>query len=209
MPKQEYSIVPNGPKRITLEWQGFGREVMVRFDGQTLGMLRGQEELNAGQQFALPDGSALQVQLVRTWFSAELRVLRNGKPVPGSPFDPITRWRTAFAIVCVLAGLNVVLGLIAEFFRVESLLNAGIGTITMFYGLIYLMLAFFVQRRSLVALVLATAFFALDSIVGIALGIADGQAPGLAGILVRFFILVPLIQGVIALREIVRIRDGV
>ncbi|GAB4172944.1 MAG: hypothetical protein Fur005_34780 [Roseiflexaceae bacterium] len=209
MPKQEYSIVPNGPKRITLEWQGFGREVMVRFDGQTLGMLRGQEELNAGQQFALPDGSALQVQLVRTWFSAELRVLRNGKPVPGSPSDPITRWRTAFAIVCVLAGLNVVLGLIAEFFRVESLLNAGIGTITMFYGLIYLMLAFFVQRRSLVALVLATAFFALDSIVGIALGIADGQAPGLAGILVRFFILVPLIQGVIALREIVRIRDGV
>lgn len=80
----------------------------------------------AGQRFRLADGSSLEVQLKRTLFSTDLRVSRNGIPLPGSAGDPATGWKNAYGLMYFIGGLNILIGLLAMF-GVAFLLDLGIG----------------------------------------------------------------------------------
>ena len=91
--------------------------------------------------------------------------------------------------------MNICLGLISFLFNVELLQQIGIGFGSILFGLVFLALGFFVQRKSSVALILAIVIFALDGIVGVFLAASQGYNPSSGGIVARIFLLMPMVQG--------------
>ncbi len=204
MPKQSYALEPNGPKRLEISWGAFWKNFTVTLDGNTIGTLPDQKAVRQGGQFTLPDGSALSVQLLQSLAGAELRVLRNGQPLPGSVSDPETRVRTAALVAYVVAGFNFLVGLVAVLFQVDFLLALGMGWFSVIAGVVFLFLGIFIGRKSLVALIIAIVLLILDAGLGLVGAAMSGYSPSISGLLVRVILLVPLFQGVGAIRELNR-----
>lgn len=195
MPTRMYAIEKDGEKRLALSWKSFWKDFTVALDGQVIGIFSGQKELEKGQTFQLPDGSTLDVKLARTLMSADLQVLRNGKPLPGSGSDPRVRLKQSYGFIYFIGGFNLLLGFIALLFQVDFLYELGIGFYSILVGLIYLLLAFFVQRRSKLALILALLFYGIETILGVIGGLA-------AGVVVRIFFMIFMWQGFKAIKEL-------
>ncbi len=202
MPKQLYALEPGGKKRLELSWNAFWKDFTVSLDGKPVGVIPDQKALTKGQEMTLRDGSTLKVQLVTQFAGAELRVLRDGRPLPGSGSDPETRFKNAYIMVYLLAGLNLVLGTLALLFQVALLQELGIGLGSIIFGLILLVLGFFTQRKSMIALILAIVIFAVDGIAGFVMAASQGYPSSASGMVVRIFLLIPMIQGVKAMKEL-------
>jgi hypothetical protein len=207
MPKRDFALEPGGLKRLEIEWKAFWKNITIRLDGSPVGTIANQKELASGREFDLPDGSKIKVQLVSGLYGAELRVLRNGQPLPGSDSDPATRLKNAYVIIYFIAGLNLVLGLLAGFLQVEFLQSIGMGWISVLYGLIFLVLGWFVQRRSMLALILSIGLYTLDGLVYLYLIFNGGGSPALTSIFMRVILLIPMIQGIGALQSIKKASD--
>lgn len=206
MPSKSYALEENGGKRLEISWaersfNGRWKDVTLRLDGETVGTVPGWTDLSAGHEFPLPDGSTVEVRVEWTRALTEhgLRVLRDGQPLPGSPTDPATTLRWTYQTLFLVAGLNIVLGLL----RLEP--SGGWGVLAV--GALFLGLAFFVWRRSLVALLIAIAVLALDSVAAFFLPtVLKGWRPDViwwqnpVAIIIRIAILWQLIQGVGAIR---------
>jgi hypothetical protein len=206
MPKQSFALETGGEKRLEISWKGLYKDVTVSLDGNSVGIIPNQKALSAGQEFRLIDGSTIKVQLVSKLISTEMQVLRNGQPLPGSSSDPQARLKTAYGVVYFIAGLNLVLGFVSFLFNVEFLQQIGIGFSSIVSGLVFLVLGFFVQRKSTIALILAIILFALDGILGVVLAASQGYNPGAGGIIARIFLLIPMVQGVGAIKA-VKLKD--
>ena len=206
MPTQRYALESGGDKRLEVSWKGMWKNFTITLGGNVVGTIAGQKELKAGQDFELPDGSVLHVQLVQKFSSTELQTLRDGEPLPGSASDPEQQLKAAYGIIFFVAGLNIVLGAIAALFEVEFLYAIGIGWSSIIFGAIFLVLGFFVKRESVAALILAIAIFALDGIVGFFLAVGQGAMPT-GGIVARIILLIPMVQGVGAIRTIKQQRS--
>jgi len=202
MPTLTYALEKDGPQRLEIAWRGMYRNVTVALDGNELGTIPDQRALAAGESFSLPDGSRLSVQLVRKLSGAELQVLRNGQPLPGSASDPESRLKGAYGIIFFVAVLNLVLGLITVLGDVEFLQSIGIGPYSIAFGVLFAVLGYFTMRRSVAALVLAIVLFALDAILGVALAAGAGATPNVAGIVFRVLLIWPMAQGVGAIRTL-------
>ncbi len=203
MAKQSFSLEAGGPKRLVVTWSGIYRDVTVKLDDRTLGKIPNQGALSKGQDFRLPDGSRLHVQLVSTFMTAELRVLRNGEPLPGSPSDPRARLRNAYLLIYVVGGFNIVVGLAAALFHVQFLLNAGIGLASFLFGLIFLGLGYLVQKRLLqFALIMAIVLFMMDGLAALVFAAQRGADAPFTGLLVRIILLFPMVQGVPAIKAL-------
>jgi hypothetical protein len=195
MPSQAYALEENGSRQLKISWKPFWKNITIQLDGEAIVTIPGQKQLAAGQEFRLPDGSMLKVQLAKTFTGYELRVLRNGQPLAGSASDPEARLKTAYNVVFFVAGLNIVLGLVAWAFQVAFLQSMGIGLVSAIFGAGFLVLGYLIRHKSMAALVIAIAVFTLDGILGIVLF----GAPWNIG---RIALLVPMIQGVGAVRAI-------
>jgi hypothetical protein len=200
MPTLKYALEPGGDKRLVIDWKPFWKDVSVTLDGKPVGVVPDQKALSAGREFSLPDASVLKVQLVRNFFGARFQVLWNGIPLPGSASDPAAMVKTAAGIVYFIAGLNLVLGLLVLLFNIDFLAQIGIGWFNIVWGFIFLVLAYFVGRRSVVALIIAIVLFALDGLAGFFLAILNGNNPGAGGLIFRVVLLVPMFQGIAAIR---------
>jgi hypothetical protein len=208
MPTKRYSLNPGEAPRVELTWGVSWKNLRVSLDGKEIGTIPSAKELKAGQEFPLGDGTTLQVQLHQNFIAPELRVLRNGRPLPGSASDPAERVRVASQVVYFIAGLNIVVGLLVGMFHVDFLRIIGAGWPTFFTGVIYLVLGYFVQRRSFAALVAAVALFALDGIATLADAAATTGRPVLGGIFVRIILIATMARGLGAIRELKREEAG-
>ena len=202
MPKQSYALEAGGKKRLELFWKGMFNNLNVVLDGQSIGVIPNQKALSQGQTFELEDGSTLKVQLVRSLMATEVQVLRDGEPLPGSASDPQSRYKNAYLIVYFIAGLNLLLGVLASLFNVALLQQLGIGFGSILLGFVYLVLGFFVQKKSSLALVLAIVLFAADSLFGVVMTVFEGGSPGFAGLIMRVVLLIPMFQGVPAVKAL-------
>lgn len=155
MPQKSFALDPGGPERLEVSWQGAFKSLTLGLDGQPVASFEDPKELKDPQRIALPDGSTLEVQLASVFFLPELRLVRDGEPVPGSASDPATRHAAAWQMVAAVAILNLVVGLLVELFDAKFLRGIGAGWPSVFEALIYGALAFFVRGRSRVALGLA------------------------------------------------------
>jgi hypothetical protein len=202
MAKMLFALEPGGEKRLQVSWKGMYKETSVFLDDQLVGTIQGQKALAAGQDFTLIDGSVVHVQLVTKVFNTELQVLRNGQPLPGSATDPQARLKAAYIITYFIAGLNLVLGLVATLFQVEFLQQLGIGFYSLIFGLIFLVLAIFIQRKSMVSLILAIIIFIVDGVLGFVFSVIAGVTPSTTGILGRVILLIPMFQGIGAIKAL-------
>ena len=218
MPKRKYALERGGDKSLEIFWEGNWKNTTVRLNGNLIGAIPNKKELGTGQLFQLPDGTALRVQLVNN----ELRVLRNDKPLPGSSSDPAAKLAQSFGIIYFIAGLNIVLGFIALIFQVGFLQTLGFGIISVAIGFIFLVLGFFTQRRSLIALIIALIIYSLDTVLvlfslfNIVLVLSGGfntgflliadilqrTAPWIGWIIIRIGFLMGMGQGVGAINEL-------
>ncbi len=207
MPTLRYALDTNGPKRLLLSWEGQYRDFTIKLDDQVVGQGLGAKELAAGHTLALPDGSTLHLQTAGVPLVNELRVQRNGRPLPGSATDPASRVKAAWQVIFLIAGLNLVLGLIAAVFSVNFLLQLGLGWGSVILGLLYLGLGLLVQRYSLFALLMALVLFGVETVLQLFVPVLTGSGPNVAGLLVRALVLFVLAQGLPALRHLRRAGD--
>ncbi len=190
--RQAYALEPGGEKRLILAWKGGWNQVAVFLDGRAVGVIADKEAMSAGREFVLPDGSALQVQLGRKY---GLRVSRNGQLLAGAA-SQASGHQLAYGTIYFIGIVSLVLGAAAVLWRVATLEEAGIGALTLIIGVVYLVLGYLVQRRSLAALILAIAIYALDSLMVVAAAISSGSVWLLPSILPRIITAIPIIQGI-------------
>ena len=202
MPRQTFALEHGQPKRLKVAWKWGWKDLTISLDGQPVGAIPDQMALTGGQDFPLPDGSTLHVQLVRRMNENELDLRRDGKPLPGTSSDPLTVLDTAAGITFVVAGFNLLAGLAALIFDIPFLRQMGVGLATAIFGACFFLLGYLVRLRSLPALMAAIVAFALDGILRIALASYLGYTPGVAGILARLILIVPMIQGVAAIKAL-------
>ncbi|MFN8414175.1 MAG: hypothetical protein U0Z26_17475 [Anaerolineales bacterium] len=201
MPKQSFALESGGNKRLEVSWSGMWGNTTILLDGKTIGVIPNQKALLSGQEFVLNDGSILKIQLINMFVTTELRILRNNQPLPGSSSDPQTRLKISIQAVYVIAGFNIILGAISLIFNVELLQQIGVGFGSIIYGLVFLVLGFFVQRKSVIALLFAIGVFALDSIATFFLSASQGyNTAGLT--IVRIIILIGMFQGLGAIKTL-------
>ncbi|MDT4966138.1 MAG: hypothetical protein QOJ64_875 [Acidobacteriota bacterium] len=205
MPTRKFSLDPGGPKRVEISWRGFWKEITVKVDGYVVGTIADKKALIHGHQFALPDGSCLGVQLAKSFAAVQLRVTRNGQPLPGSDSDPSQQLKVAYGVIFFIAGLNIVLGLIAVLTDTQFLTGRyGIDWTTIVFGVVFLLLGFLVKGRSMVALAVAVALFLASGIWAIYIigqAIPHESMPA-GGIFMRIFLLIPMFKGFGAIRDL-------
>ncbi len=204
MPKKQFILEENGRHTLELTWDSMWRNFTIYYDSAPVDKIDGGGKgMRAGKITILPDGSELNVKLKQSILAAELAVLRNGKPLPGTATHPLQRVRQAYTIIFVIGVLNVLLGLAGLVSTAEWVLMISGGWITAVFGIFLLILGWLVkEKHSLPALITAIFLYAADGLLGIAAVIAAGASPGIAGLIVRVLFIVGMAQGIKALNEI-------
>jgi hypothetical protein len=85
--------------------------------------------------------------------------------------DPAKMLALSASSIYFVAGLNILLGLIAYIIQVKFLQTLGFGILSAAIGVLFLALGFFTQRRSLFALILAVILLSLDGVSVLLLGL--------------------------------------
>jgi hypothetical protein len=206
LPDKAFPLEPGGTPRLGVSWRGAFKDLSLSLDGQPVASFDDPKELKEAQRVALHDGSTLEVQVASPFLFPELRLTRDGEPVPGSSGDPATRHAAAWQMVAAVAVLNVVVGLLVEATGADFLRGIGAGWPSVFSGLVYGILAWLVRGRSIVALGAAVALFVLDGVFVLAAATQPGGTPPVGGLIARVFFIVPMLRGFPALRELARSR---
>lgn len=197
MATKRYPLEPGGPERVELTWAWPRRNTTVAVDGQVLGTMATVADLRKGGSFALADGSTVEVRL--GGFPNELRVTRDGVPLPGSPSDPRSRVRSAAYVLWAIAGLSALVGLLTELGGSETLRAMGLGWPAVIEAGLFAILGFLVLRGSLVALIVAIVIYAVDTLF---LLVSISRGVPTSGLFLRVFLAVILVQAVPAARQL-------
>lgn len=203
MPGMSLPMEKGGPKKLKLTWGFWGwKNFTVRLDGVPMAYASGRKELEAGRDFILPDRSVLSVKLHKTPFGHDLRVARNGEPLPGSDSDPRQRLKLAWCLLFLVGGVNLLLGAAAMAVGPGLLQDLGLGLESLILGAVFLLLGFLVRRRSAMALGLAMALLVIDAALTMYIAAESGRPVPVAGMLIRAFFLFYLFRGLSAIREL-------
>ncbi len=165
MPKMKYALEKDGPKRLELSWKGTWQELTVFLDGRQIGAFTDQEDLRAGQEFVLEDGTRLKVQLAGKSIFAMPLILFNNEPVAIAGHSHEQRLKMTYNCIFLLAGMNIFYGL----HRIMT--NKTIGSMpagewySIALGVLFIFLALFIMRKSMLALSIAVGIYVLDSIL--------------------------------------------
>jgi hypothetical protein len=233
--KRAYAIEPGGKKRLEIIADLSWRKAKILFDSVLVKTISSRREFLTSQEFQLPDGSVLRIKLAKVMFSYyDIQLWRNGEPLHdfepySGPLFKITKASSSIAVVGGLPILWVITLVILSLFSTK-LIRFTAGDIPylvsiVLWGVLFLVLAFFGQRHSMLALFLATAIYALDGVVGTILYGSMGYTliqsrgvlelftvavflPWFLGFLVMHMILlVPMIQGCFALSALKKKED--
>src|SRR5258706_4959206 len=171
MTTRRYALSKGERRRLTLSWGIFYSNFTVRLDDQIIGTIPDQLSLNSGKGFQLEDGSQLFIYRE----SSQIKISRNGRPLPGSAADPQVKLNIAMGAIAFVCLASVFFGLVggSTYNPQKSSLTIGImiGSASL-YGV----LAFFVRSRSKIALGIAVGLYGLDTLGIIILLL--GRTPG-------------------------------
>ena len=200
MPSHRYALERNGPKRLEVSWSAIWRNFTAKLDEQVVGTWT-KDELSAGKEVPLPDGSTFKAHLKRSGLSQQLELTRNGQPLPGSGSDPATLVKTAAGVIYFLAALQAVLGVVALVGEVDFLLDLGMGIPSIVIGVVLAVLGFFTMQRSRVALGLAMALYTAGAVLTLVSSVEAGRAPG-GGIVIYIIFITSMWRGFKAMGEL-------
>jgi hypothetical protein len=198
MANLRFAFEPGGEARVGVAFEGAFKDVAVSVDGRRVGAFADGKALRRGARFALADGSTLEVKLAQMPFP-ELRILRDGVPLPGSATDPAQLVRTAGNFVVAIGAISAVLGLAAAALDVGFLRNHGFGLLSMLVSVAFAALGVPAGRGSLPALAAAVALYVIDGAFGLvqaAQSAEAGSAPPVFVPIARILFLIPMLRGV-------------
>lgn len=201
MPKQDYSFEPNGPRRLEISWGMFWKNIIIRLDGEELDTFATQNEFRQGKEYKLDDGSVLAVRLVNSLMGQDVQVTRNGKPLPGTMQDPATRIRSSFVLLYFVGGWKILFGILGLAMNGVDFSVVGRNFIDIFVGLVFILLATLVRRRSMIALIAGIALFAGDALYTAYTLYQAGQQQNVFSLLIQAFLIYYLYQGVGAIKK--------
>lgn len=202
--EKKFALEKNGPQRLVVRWRGIWKNVEVLLDGEVLGEpIPDFKSLRVGRLYTMPDGRQLFVQFENKFAGGGLAVTVDGRPLPGANNDPRTAIRTAAIILWVVAGLNLVLGLVITGVAHERGFAMALPVIV---AAVLGGLGFAVWRyHSRVALLVAIILEAADAVATFALMGAAGRVPS-TGIFFRVFIIIALVRAYRAVSEAKRLE---
>ncbi|NER30699.1 MAG: hypothetical protein F6J89_24560 [Symploca sp. SIO1C4] len=216
MPSQKYTFRKGEGQIIEVSLTGpwfRKKDLVVRLDGQKLDRFTDTIGLRGGEVFRLQDGSILRVKLVDGLFDiTRVQVFLNGDPLPGSLSNLRQKLARAYGAIYFTGGFNV-------FFGLASMLSpfikdsVGLRIDSFIVGTIFLLLGYFVQRKSLLALRIAIALFILTSLVTTisTLQTDSSNTSGIgsrSGIALRIGFIFVMWQGMEAITEMEAITDN-
>jgi len=137
MPSKSYALDRGGPERVGVSWTGAFKDLSLTFDGAPLQSFATAKEIETPRAMALPDGSELTVELAKFGPLPELRLSRDGVPLPGTNGDPQTQLDGASMMLFLIAGLNAVLGLLTLVFDIGLFKSIGVGAGSIISAVVY------------------------------------------------------------------------
>lgn len=199
-----YALEPGGPPRLEIRHDPTSRRVGVALDGSELCPALDAAALSTEPTLVLPDGSILRLAL--SGDDGEVRVTRNGKPLP-APVAPERRVLQAARVIYFVAALFAVLSGAAlatgsKYLEVQMQLGWG----TLVGAGLFALLGFLTERRSQPALVLAIAIFTVQGLASAARAVGAPEGGPLWPVPLRIFLLLPMLRGLLALRTLARAR---
>jgi len=202
MPKLRLALEPGGPKRLEISWQRGWTDFRVLFDGKELGAV-GVDSLKQGCELAMPDDSKLSVRLASGFGFGQLQVLRNGKPVPGSPTDPGLMLQWSVWVIFVIGVLAIAQGLAAT---MDSEVSGPMGAVVLVTGFVFVGLGFWARQKSIVALGAAAGLVSLVialKLLGLFALLANGEmsALGFVNVILNGAFLYLILKGFGAVRK--------
>jgi hypothetical protein len=201
MPKIRYALEKGGAKRLEISWKANWKEFTIRLDGNIIGSIDDYEQLKEGQEFLIEDGSSIKVQLARRSVLSYPQVSKDGRPLHPSGLEPVQRLNNTYKLIFLFAGVNLAAG-------IGLLSHTGLRNFpavhprSLVAGGLFLLLAFFIMRRSVIALAATVGILAVDLILAV---IFPPELPRLlltAAVIFRIFILLATIQGFGAIKAL-------
>jgi hypothetical protein len=140
MGRRHYALERGGHRRLHLRWGLGHRDFRVALDDAPEWSID-RASLLRGATLVLPDGTSLFVRYVRRpWYSVgqrhELRVERDGVPLPGSEGDPRRIGRQAAGLLLLLAALRLAVLVVAPGELVPPALLAAEAGVVMVLGVL-------------------------------------------------------------------------
>ncbi len=196
MPTRRFALERGGAKRLEVRWRFPRRDVRVALDGVPIGEPLDRRTFQRGATLGLPDGTGLLVRWAKPeWWSvglgAELRVERQGVPVPGSDGDPRTVGRRAARLAGFFGALFLAVGLVGS---VLSGTDVAFGAAMAIEGAVLLVLAVLGGFGLRFPILAAAAVLAVDGAGQTAFLLAAGSFPNPLGLAIRAAVVVQLFR---------------
>ncbi|MCB1052899.1 MAG: hypothetical protein H6510_08440 [Acidobacteria bacterium] len=201
MAEKHYQLLAGETKFLKIKWDSSWRDLSLILDGRTILVVPDYRSLKEGRSVTLNDGTTFFVQLKNGFLTHQLSVWMNDVALSEPTGDPEDRLKGAYFVLFLLAGINGLVGLATLAFGIVSLKAMGLGWISVFYGVVFGLTGWFVKRRSLAALILASVLFFIDSVF-VVMAMAEARNTNVWIIFLRVFFLYFMLQGIPALREL-------
>lgn len=202
MPKQKFHLDTAKTQEVLIEWKGIWKNVTVSLNGTTLGdPIPNMAELKKGRDHVLPDGRTLNVKFESGLGKNRLELKVDGRPVEGSAGDPKVLHKFATGVVWFIAALWILLGALGMT-GVKFLVELGFGWPSLAAGVVFGVLAYFVGKKSQLALGLAMGLYAVDTILGLMAGLDAGGRIHTSGIVIRVLFFIAMFQGFGAIKKV-------
>lgn len=200
MPSKKFKLPPKD--EVMVSWKMRWKQIQVHFNGVLVGEVPGFKALRKGVTFTLSGGSRLQIQWVRDFlFHGGVNARLDEKLCEGSVSHPKTSWNQALAVILFIAAMNVLVGLVAEAFKLDYLLARELGLQNIFYGLFFALLGYHVYRKRRWAMITSIIVYVLDSAYGAYHFRSDMGAFHVTGLLVRILFFYWMVRGLMVDEE--------
>jgi hypothetical protein len=197
-----YPFEPDGDKSVEVNIKGVKWDkISIWFEGKQAGVFS-RKELHAGQDLQISDGSLLNLLLSKNKFQPErLKISRNGQPIHRIVTEAMHQVLIDYASNAIyFIGITTMgLGIVSLFVRIKILEPLTFGWLYIIFGSVFLVLGFFVRRRSMLALMVAIIIYALDGLAGVVIiisALSTGSYILVGNPLMHLVLLMAMINGI-------------
>jgi len=195
--KIAFTIEAGGEKKIEIYATRKWREVDIKVDG-VLACTLNRDELLSGYDLTLADGSVLTFRRPGSPLNMQhLIITHNGQPLSRvvTGYDNQAAISGAASIIFMVAVINLIVGIVSMLKPVDALAMFKFGWQNIAFGVVFLALGFFAQRRSGLAMGLFILLFGLDTLPVLILSLQTRHYFVILVFLMRLVIFFPVFLG--------------
>ncbi|MDH4203035.1 MAG: hypothetical protein OEV87_09080 [Phycisphaerae bacterium] len=190
----KYALEKGQPKRLGISFKNNWNDARVLLDGEEIGAFTDAEHVRRGEEFTLPDGSRLSVQLTGGKMFPMFKILKDGQPLTTMGPSAADRLKMTCNIMYIIAAANLFGGLMGLMGYTAAIMPASVAWYSVAVGAVFGVLAFFAKRKSMLALGIGVALLVLGSIT-VLVNFQNLSVWAWTGLALRALVLFVLLQG--------------